>query len=50
VTQFTVSGVIETEDISDKFTQNVTTIINIGSGISPKSRLRGLGASNNHVL
>jgi len=48
--QFKVSGVIETDDISDDFSQNVTTIINIGSGISPSSRPRGLGASDNHLL
>ncbi len=35
MTEFTVSGVIETDDISDNLPQNVTTIINIGSGISP---------------
>jgi len=35
VTEFTVSGVIETDDISENLPQNVTTIINIGTGISP---------------
>ena len=43
VTQSNVIGVMQFDDISDDFSQNITTIINIGSVISPSSRPRPTG-------